>query len=133
MSVRRLCCCPGCVRFREEGSKYCSVHREEYEAKEEQRKREWLARKYQHTQSRANDFYRSPEWRKLSRRLLNERKYCEICGETYATDVHHIFPVADFPELALNEDNLKCLCKSCHAKITEQERKMRSNRRKENG
>ena len=129
MGIRRICVVPGCVRFREsDDTKYCPVHRGQYEAQDRERYQRYLDSR-QHTQSRANDFYRSPEWRKLSKRILSERTWCEVCGLNYATDVHHIFPVADFPELALNEDNLKCLCKSCHAKITEQERKMRSNRK----
>lgn len=126
MPVKRLCTHFGCNRFRLEGHSVCEKHLADEEAKE-QRKREWLAKKYQHTQSRAGGFYQSAEWKSLSRRLLNERKYCEFCGE-YATDVHHIRPVADFPELALDEDNLIVLCKACHARETERERKMRSNR-----
>ena len=124
MPVRKLCLAPSCSRFRVEGSKYCERHREKYEAAEEQRKREYFERKYHHTQSRAGSFYQSAEWKSLSRRLLNERKYCEFCGE-YATDVHHIRPVADYPELALDENNLVVLCKACHARETERERKER--------
>ena len=132
--IRRLCTHAGCNRFRLEGHSVCEKHLADEEARE-QRKKEWLSKKYnrQHTQSRANDFYRSPEWRKLSRRLLKERPVCEVCGMNYSADVHHRFPVADYPEMALDEDNLMCLCKSCHARITDEERKLRSNRRKENG
>ena len=125
VSIRKLCLAPSCSRFREEGSKYCSKHREQYESADRQRYVDYLNRRYQHTQSRANDFYRSPEWRKLSRRLLKERPVCEVCGMNYSADVHHRFPVADYPEMALDEDNLMCLCKSCHARITDEERKLR--------
>lgn len=121
--IRKLCTHAGCNRFRLEGHSVCERHLADEEAKE-QRKREYFERKYHHTQSRAGSFYQSAEWKSLSRRLLNERKYCEFCGE-YATDVHHIRPVADYPELALDENNLVVLCKACHARETERERKER--------
>lgn len=130
MGVKRLCCAPSCTRFRTDGSKYCSIHREQYESADRQRYVDYLNRRYQHTQSRANDFYRSTEWRKLSKKLLKERPVCEVCGMNYSTDVHHRFPVADYPELALEEDNLIALCRSCHAKITDEERKFRSSERR---
>lgn len=31
-----------------------------------------------------------------------------------ATEVHHILPVDDYPELALALDNLESLCWDCH-------------------
>lgn len=127
MSVKKLCCAPCCTRYRLDGHKYCEKHVEQYEAKDRQRQLDFLSRKYQHTQSRAGSLYQSAEWRKLSKRLLQERKYCEFCGE-YATDVHHIRPAADYPELALDESNLIVLCKACHARETERERKERKKR-----
>ena len=122
--IKRLCTHAGRSRFRLEGHTVCEKHLADEEVRE-QRKREYFAKKYQHTQSRAGSFYHSSDWKKLSNRLLTERKYCEICGEAYATDVHHIRPVADYPELALDESNLLCLCKTCHAHETERERKER--------
>ena len=125
MPIKKLCCAPCCSRYREEGSKYCSKHRESYEEKERERYKAYLERRYSHTQSRADSFYKTKEWRDLSKRMLERYPVCQVCGENYSTDVHHRFPVADYPDMALDEDNLLCLCKSCHARITDEERKMR--------
>lgn len=46
-------------------------------------------------------------------------KVCQCCGEIDVNghlEVHHIFPVAKYRELAANEDNMVALCQSCHAK-----------------
>ena len=41
------------------------------------------------------------------------KPYCEVCGEPMK-DVHHIIPVKDGG--TNDEDNLICLCRSCHQK-----------------
>lgn len=47
---------------------------------------------------------------------------CEDCmkaGHTEAAnEAHHILKVATHPELRLDMDNLRSLCKSCHSKRT---------------
>ncbi|MEK4273119.1 HNH endonuclease signature motif containing protein [Paenibacillus sp. FSL R7-0026] len=35
---------------------------------------------------------------------------------TTANTVHHIKPLEDYPELALDEDNLESICPTCHNK-----------------
>ena len=42
-----------------------------------------------------------------------DKPYCEVCGEPMK-DVHHIIPVKDGG--TNDEDNLICLCRSCHQK-----------------
>lgn len=41
------------------------------------------------------------------------KPYCEVCGEPMK-DVHHIIPVREGG--TNDEDNLICLCRSCHQK-----------------
>lgn len=128
MSIRRLCCCPGCSRFREEGSKYCSKHREKYEAIEEQRKKEWLEKKYnrQHTQSKYTDLYATKEWKELRKKVIEQHPYCAECGSKFGLQVHHNYaPGVDYssPEMFFNPDALEVLCTSCHSKETDRRKK----------
>lgn len=64
-------------------------------------------------------FYHTPAWRKLRVLALQRDHYlCQECLRqkriVKATEVHHIKPIADFPELALTLDNLESLCWDCH-------------------
>lgn len=127
MSIKRLCLAPNCSRFRVEGSKYCEKHREKYEALEEQRKKEWLSKKYnrQHTQSKYTDLYATREWKELRKRHLEKFPYCEKCGTRYGLQVHHKYPEGvDYSstEMFFNEDALETLCTSCHSKTHDENR-----------
>ena len=63
-------------------------------------------------------FYRSNEWRLVSRHYANSVGYrCEECG-AWGTDVHHVEPIqtAEGWERRFDETNLKMLCVRCHNK-----------------
>lgn len=64
-------------------------------------------------------FYQSQAWRRLRLLALQRDNYlCQECLRkkriTRATEVHHVKPIADFPALALDLDNLESLCWDCH-------------------
>lgn len=65
-------------------------------------------------------FYHKTAWRKLRQLALQRDHYiCQNCLKkenkiTRATEVHHIRSIADYPELALDLDNLTSLCWDCH-------------------
>lgn len=69
-------------------------------------------------------YYNSQNWK--SRRLvaLQDNPICEVCGERWATDVHHVLPWVGYlktdlvraEELFYNGD-VACLCKHCHLEI----------------
>ncbi len=64
-------------------------------------------------------FYHWPAWRQLRTMALHRDHYlCQECLRKKrirrATEVHHVKPIADFPELALELDNLESLCWNCH-------------------
>lgn len=68
------------------------------------------------------DFYHSAGWRKMRERILRRDKYlCREClrygKRTDAETVHHVFPLADQPALALKGWNLISLCGQCHNKM----------------
>lgn len=42
---------------------------------------------------------------------------CICCGEVdKQLQVHHIFPKSSYPNLSADENNMICLCQSCHDK-----------------
>ena len=64
-------------------------------------------------------FYQGRPWRKVRTMALQRDRYlCQFCLRkkkiTTATEVHHIKPLEDYPELGLDLDNLVSLCWSCH-------------------
>lgn len=66
-------------------------------------------------------WYHTPAWRRMRQLALHRDKYlCQEClrqGKiTPATEVHHIKPLEEYPELALNINNLESLCWECHEK-----------------
>lgn len=83
-------------------------------AKEDARRRE--ARAY-HDKYRPGPRQRGYDttWEKIRRMYLRRHPLCERCvGLTPATMVHHIKPVAKYPELRLDPDNFMALCRDCH-------------------
>lgn len=56
---------------------------------------------------------RSWRWPPLRREHLRQNPKCVWCRKK-ATTVHHVNPVARFPEQELNPDNLASMCKRCH-------------------
>ncbi len=64
------------------------------------------------------EFYKSADWRRVRQlKLLQSRGICERCGNP-GTEIHHkIYLTNENVEdasIALNLDNLECLCKECH-------------------
>lgn len=66
-------------------------------------------------------FYQSRAWLQLKEIQLCDQPYCEdhlAKGEhVAATHVHHVEEVKARPDLALDQDNLRSLCLSCHSRI----------------
>lgn len=53
------------------------------------------------------------------KRVKERDKCCQCCGEVDIDghlEVHHIFPVSNYPDLASDENNMVALCQSCHAR-----------------
>ncbi|MFH5834561.1 HNH endonuclease [Proteiniclasticum sp. C24MP] len=61
-------------------------------------------------------FYKSKEWRTLSRVYLRDHQYkCEQCNKI-ATEVHHVVPIQteDGWTRRLDYENLEAVCINCH-------------------
>lgn len=89
------------------------------------------------TDSQCNAFYWSRKWKRKRDEILRRDHYeCQECikrikqaaenGEVLhgydarihrAVCVHHIKELKDYPELALDDDNLVSLCHKCHDRI----------------
>ncbi len=77
-------------------------------------------RQYDERRGPDRQFYGQTRWRKLRRAFLNcpENVICAECGTAPATDVDHVRPRREHPELAFDWDNLRGLCHSCHSRHT---------------
>ncbi len=67
----------------------------------------------------SNPFYESPRWKHKRQQILKRDGYmCQICKRygriREAAEVHHIQHLEDRPDLALDNDNLISLCRTCH-------------------
>lgn len=82
--------------------------------------RQDVSRSYERRQPRQQDknFYSSKPWLTVRREKLSLNPLCESCVKAGryepATDVHHVLERRDYPEHALDLDNLESLCKACH-------------------
>ena len=68
---------------------------------------------------RIQKFYNSKEWRKMRDRMLERTNgLCAVCWMKgivrNAVAVHHIKKLRTHFHLRLDEDNLICVCRSCH-------------------
>lgn len=95
---------PSCSRLTKRSSGYCDCC---YAA--------WR-RSYDESQSQAQTFYQSAEWKAVrARALQRDLHLCQICGDVGNT-VDHIQKLKDRPDKKLAMDNLQTLCASCHAR-----------------
>ncbi|WP_038225335.1 HNH endonuclease [Vibrio sp. ER1A] len=63
-------------------------------------------------------FYNTTAWKKLSQRLRQQNPVCQKCHKDISYLVDHILEISVSEENALNENNLMCLCRSCHSTKT---------------
>ena len=72
-------------------------------------------------------FYKSKEWEALRLKRLRRDKYvCQECGSKcfgkkrggISPNVDHIIPRKVMPAKAMDIDNLRTLCQSCHSRLT---------------
>lgn len=68
------------------------------------------------------EFYNSTTWKKQRKYKLQSNNYiCDKCG-LIATEVHHKIKLTetnvDDINISMNSNNLECLCRDCHNKLT---------------
>jgi len=62
--------------------------------------------------NRARESRRMKAWRAAV--LERDEHSCRECGSTVDVTAHHVFKLADFPEVAFDINNGKSLCPECH-------------------
>lgn len=65
--------------------------------------------------------YNSRRWKRFSVFYRKSNPFCVSCGK-FADDVDHIIPIAEGGS-PYDEKNLQSLCKSCHAKKSNRDKK----------
>lgn len=121
--------CPRCKRLIPVGVSYCEACKpiaEAQAAEAIERRQAYKRAKYSKSYNQRRDpkylqFYRSKEWRLLSRTKLQSCRYkCEAhldegCGRL-AVEVHHIKPIKtpEGWEQRLEWENLQGVCTHCH-------------------
>ena len=124
MAIKKLCAKAGCARFREEGSKYCSLHKDACEKADRERREQYLKEhpiKYNSEASPYARFYKTYRWHKESAEFIQSRGCCcEICGRSdLRLQVHHNWPnFYDYTDEFWDKSHWIVVCANCHAKLT---------------
>lgn len=120
-----ICKKVGCKKLIEKGTNngYCYDHKElGMKLKKEAESYRLSNYNSYRRNSKETKFYNSKVWNELREYVLTKHNYlCQDClsKDIITTDnleVHHIIPIKQDFSLALEEDNLKVLCRSCHKK-----------------
>ncbi len=112
--LKRKCNQFGCKTLTTQS--YCSKH--------EKPRRSWTQPNKRRDRTPEGKKIYDEQWRKLRNAFLAEPdnalcKECYIRGViTEATDVDHVIPIVERPDLKYDADNLQPLCKSCHSRKT---------------
>jgi 5-methylcytosine-specific restriction protein A len=110
----KKCGAPGC-RKRVRGALYCEAHRKEAAARHNTPADE----SKRHAREADHAFYQSRAWRALRREAADRYgKLCAACLKrgrvTAANELDHVKPRKQYPERALDIDNVQWLCRACH-------------------
>lgn len=112
----RPCAKPGCGGLTTAG-RYCERHRHIAATEDRDRKAD-LDRSRGTAAQRGYD----ATWRRLRLTVLAEEPLCRLCRAagklTPAAEVDHVVPIAERPDLRLDRENLRPLCKPCHSRVT---------------
>lgn len=120
MPVRPLrpCAWPGCSTL-VRGMHHCPQHAP-LALQRQQAAKQVAHRAYNERRDPTDSFYKTERWKKLSAYYRKRHPVCEHC-ESAASDItDHIKPYKTHPELGLDWDNLRALCRPCHNRIGEQ-------------
>ena len=116
--THRPCAAPGCHRLTLD--RYCSKHKPEHNAQREAAAKT-MHKIYNKGRDDIDRFYGSSAWRKLRNLFIERNPLCVRCEaegvSRPATVADHIKPMREYPELALDTNNLRALCHECHNSV----------------
>lgn len=101
---------PRCPEIVTGGGSYCAKHAD-------LGKRE----RFEFTNVDRMTFYSSARWQRIRAMKLAGNPICEICGQRFATQVHHLENARKSPERRYDMSNLQSVCVWCHARETQRE------------
>lgn len=110
----RECAKSGCHNLTR--STYCDKHKSLFEGSARHKIYDKTMR-----DKKAAEFYHSAVWKKVrAQAIARAHGLCQDCLArgimTKADMVHHVKPLREYPEHALDLNNLRPLCNACHAK-----------------
>lgn len=104
----------GCSEVVPAGQRYCERHQKQKDKERNQARPSSVERGYDR------------DWQAVRDQKAAQDPLCERClkrGIIKPLDqVHHIIPIDERPDLRLNMDNLKSLCRECHLEIHKEDR-----------
>ncbi len=110
----KICARPGCSAKTK--GRFCSYHIKHIWSEHDKKRGTRTQRGYDNA------------WYKFRKSYLSRNPLCLFCKESgflvSASEIDHIKPLADHPELKYDEINLRPLCKSCHSKRTYHEQSL---------
>ncbi len=121
MPVRpaRMCSEPACKRPSTPGAHRCREHKTQADASRFEQRRA-THRDYNQRRDESDSFYKTERWKKLSAYYRKVHPVCEHCDNAASDITDHIKPYKTHPDLGLDWDNLRALCRPCHNRIGEQ-------------
>lgn len=114
----RMCSEPSCKRPSVPGAHRCSTHKAQVDVKRAAQTKA-VHRDYNQRRDESDSFYKKERWKRLSAYYRKVHPICEGCARDASDITDHIKPYKTHPELGLDWDNLRALCRSCHNRIGE--------------
>jgi 5-methylcytosine-specific restriction protein A len=104
----KICARAGCSKKTKE--RFCEEHKKHYWSEHDKKRPNSTQRGYDHA------------WSKFRKSYLERNPLCLHCRQkgflVSASEVDHIKPLADNPQLKYDNTNLRPLCKRCHSRRT---------------
>ncbi|WP_376751625.1 HNH endonuclease signature motif containing protein [Stutzerimonas nitrititolerans] len=114
-----MCSEPACKRPSTPGAHRCREHKTQADASRFEQRRA-THRDYNQRRDESDSFYKTERWKKLSAYYRKVHPVCEHCDNAASDITDHIKPYKTHPDLGLDWDNLRALCRPCHNRIGEQ-------------
>lgn len=124
MAIMKMCSWHGCNKVLAEGVTYCEQHQRKWETKEKLRYKEYQRRRRKDKeQKKYQDFYNNPQWRRVSKAIINDYYFIDIL-EYYRTGnivegeaVHHIVELEEDWDSRFDILNLIYLTEKNHRRV----------------
>ncbi|WP_445262103.1 HNH endonuclease [Pseudomonas sp. EA_35y_Pfl2_R111] len=120
MPVRppRMCSEAACGKPSVAGSHRCTKHKALADARREVQQKA-AHKDYNSRRDDSDAFYKTERWKKLAAYYRKCHPVCEECDSAASDITDHIKARKTHPELSLEWDNLRALCRPCHNRVGE--------------